>query len=157
VNEQQHGTSIKRDLFKTLKTKKMATKIFVNLPVKDLEKSKTFFTKIGFSFNPQFTDATAACMVIADDIYSMLLTHEKFKEFTKKEIADANKTTEVLVTLSADSKGKVNELVDKAISAGATEARDPHDYGSMFGRSFNDPDGHVWEVFWMDPAMIKQG
>jgi predicted lactoylglutathione lyase len=135
----------------------MPTKIFVNLAVKDLEKSKMFFTKIGFSFNQQFTDSTAACMVIADDIYSMLLTHEKFKQFTKKGIADANKTTEVLVTLSADSKEKVNELVDRAISAGATEARDPHDYGSMFGRSFNDLDGHIWEVFWMDPTMIKQG
>jgi uncharacterized protein len=135
----------------------METKIFVNLPVKDLEESKKFFTKLGFSFNQQFTDETAACMVIADDIYSMLLTHEKFKEFTKKGIADASKSTEVLVTLTAESREKVNELVDKAIAAGGTEARDPHDYGTMFGRSFNDLDGHIWEVFWMDPAMIKQG
>jgi predicted lactoylglutathione lyase len=128
----------------------MATKIFVNLPVKDLNKSKEFFTKIGFSINPQFTDETAACVVISEDIFAMILTHEKFKEFTKKEIADATQTTEVLTCLSSDSKDKVNEMVDKAIAAGATEARDPMDYGFMYARSFNDPDGHIWEVMWMD-------
>ncbi len=128
----------------------MATKIFVNLPVKDLNKSKEFFNKIGFSINPQFTDETAACVVISEDIFAMILTHEKFKEFTKKEIADATKTTEVLTCLSSDSKEKVNEMVDKAIAAGATEARDPMDYGFMYARSFNDPDGHIWEVMWMD-------
>jgi predicted lactoylglutathione lyase len=128
----------------------MATKIFVNLPVKDLNKSKEFFTKIGFSVNPQFTDETAACVVISEDIFAMILTHEKFKEFTKKEIADATQTTEVLTCLSSDSKDKVNEMVDKAIAAGATEARDPMDYGFMYARSFNDPDGHIWEVMWMD-------
>ncbi len=128
----------------------MATKIFVNLPVKDLNKSKEFFTKIGFTINPQFTDETAACVVISDDIYAMILTHAKFKEFTKKEIADSTKTTEVLTCLSSESKDKVNEMVDKAIAAGATEAREPMDYGFMYARSFNDPDGHVWEVMWMD-------
>lgn len=128
----------------------MATKIFVNLPVKDLNISKEFFTKIGFSINAQFTDETAACVVISEDIYAMILTHEKFKEFTRKEIADATKTTEVLTCLSTDSKEKVNEMVDKAISAGATEARDPMDYGFMYARSFNDPDGHIWEVMYMD-------
>ncbi len=128
----------------------MATKIFVNLPVKDLNKSKEFFTKIGFTINPQFTDETAACVVISDDIYAMILTHAKFKEFTKKEIADSTKTTEVLTCLSSESKDKVNEMVDKAIAAGATEARDPMDYGFMYARSFNDPDGHIWEVMWMD-------
>lgn len=128
----------------------MATKIFVNLPVKDLNKSMDFFKEIGYSFNPQFTDETAASMVITEDIYAMLLTHPKFKEFTKKEIADATKTTEVLTALSTDSKDKVNELVDKAIKAGATEAREPEDYGFMYSRSFNDLDGHIWEVFWMD-------
>ncbi|MBA2763040.1 MAG: VOC family protein [Segetibacter sp.] len=128
----------------------MATKIFVNLPVKDLNRSKDFFTSIGFTINPQFTDDTAACVVISEDIYAMILTHAKFKEFTKKQIADASQTTEVLTCLSADSKDKVNEMVDKAIAAGGTEARDPMDYGFMFARSFNDPDGHIWEVMWMD-------
>ncbi len=128
----------------------MATKIFVNLPVKDLEKSKEFFTKIGFTINPQFTDETAACVVITEDIYAMILTHAKFKEFTPREIADATKTSEVLTCLSFESKEKVNEIVDKALQAGGTETRDPTDYGFMFGRSFNDPDGHIWEVIWMD-------
>jgi predicted lactoylglutathione lyase len=128
----------------------MATKIFVNLPVKDLNKSKDFFTNIGFTINPQFTDDTAACVVISEDIYAMILTHAKFKEFTKKQIADATQTTEVLTCLTTDSKDKVNEMVDKAIAAGGTEARDPMDYGFMFARSFNDPDGHIWEVMWMD-------
>ncbi len=128
----------------------MATKIFVNLPVKDLNRSKDFFTSIGFTINPQFTDDTAACVVISEDIYAMILTHAKFKEFTKKQIADATQTTEVLTCLTTDSKDKVNEMVDRAIAAGGTEARDPMDYGFMFGRSFNDPDGHIWEVMWMD-------
>ena len=128
----------------------MATKILVNLPVKDLNRSKEFFTKIGFSINPQFTDETAACVVITKDIYAMILTHAKFKEFTPKEIADATKTSEVLTCLSFESKEKVNELADKALQAGGTETRDPVDYGFMFGRSFNDPDGHIWEAIWMD-------
>jgi predicted lactoylglutathione lyase len=133
----------------------MATKIFVNLAVKDLTRSMEFFTKIGYAFNPQFTDETAACMVISEDIYAMLLTHEKFKMFTPKDIVDSTKSTEVLICLSADSKDKVNELVDKALAAGGTETRDPQDYGFMFGRSFNDPDGHIWEVMWMDQASIE--
>lgn len=128
----------------------MATKIFVNLPVKDLDRSKDFYTKIGFSINPQFTDETAACVVISDDIYAMILTHAKFKEFTPKEIADATKTSEVLTSLSFESKEKVDEVVNKALQAGGTEVRDPMDYGFMFGRSFNDPDGHIWEAIWMD-------
>lgn len=134
----------------------MPTKIFVNLPVKNLNKSIDFFTKLGFSFNPQFTDETAACMVITEDIYAMLLTHAKFKEFTSKEIADANKTTEVISCLSFDSKEKVNEIADSAINNGGAEARPEMDYGFMFGRSFNDPDGHIWEAIWMDPAFVNQ-
>ncbi len=129
----------------------MATKIFVNLPVKDLDKSKEFFVKLGYTINPQFTDEKAACVVISEDIYAMILREEYFKTFTpKKEIADATKSTEVLVALSADSKEKVNELLDKALAAGAREARPPEDHGFMYGRSFEDPDGHIWEVFWMD-------
>jgi predicted lactoylglutathione lyase len=135
----------------------MATKIFVNLPVKDLNKSKEFFTKIGFTINPRFTDETAACVVISEDIYAMILTHAKFREFTRKEIADATQTTEVLTCLSSDSKDNVNETVDKAIAAGATEARDTMDFGFMYARSFNDLDGHIWEVMWMDPSAINQG
>jgi uncharacterized protein len=135
----------------------MATKIFVNLAVKDLDKSMAFFKRLGFAFNPQFTDETAACMVVTDDIYAMLLTHPKFKEFTRKNIADAHKTTEVLTALSFDSKDKVDEIADKAIAVGGTEAREPFDYGFMYGRSFNDLDGHIWEVFWMDPSHVQKG
>ncbi len=134
----------------------MTTKIFVNLPVEDLEKSKAFFAKLGYRFNPQFTDETAACMVITDDIYAMLLTKAKFKEFTKKAIADATQTTEVLTCLSVDSKAKVEEMLDAALEAGATEARDPMDYGFMYGRSFNDLDGHIWEIIWMDPRAAEK-
>ncbi len=133
----------------------MPTKIFVNVPVKDLEISMAFFTAIGFTINPQFTDETAACVVISEDIYAMILTYPKFKEFTPKEIADATKTSEVLLALSFDSKEKVNELVDTALRSGATIAKEPQDYGFMYSRSFSDPDGHIWEFFWMDPANIQ--
>jgi predicted lactoylglutathione lyase len=131
--------------------KNMASKIFVNLPVKDLDRSTAFFEKLGYSFNPKFTDASAACMVISDDIYAMLLTEAKFKEFTTKPIANAKEATEVLVCLSLESKAKVNEVVDTALSAGAVEARPAMDHGFMFGRSFHDLDGHIWEIIWMDP------
>jgi predicted lactoylglutathione lyase len=129
----------------------LAIQIFVNLPVKDLHRSKEFFAKLGYSFNSKFTDATAACMVISDDIYAMLLTEAKFKEFTTKPIANAKEATEVLICLSVESKAKVNEVVDTALNAGAVEARPLMDYGFMFGRSFHDLDGHVWEIIWMDP------
>jgi len=129
----------------------LATQIFVNLPVKDLDRSKEFFAKLGYSFNPKFTDATAACMVISDDIYAMLLTEAKFKEFTTKPIANAKEATEVLICLSLESKVKVNEVMDTALNAGAVEARPVMDYGFMFGRSFHDLDGHIWEIIWMDP------
>jgi predicted lactoylglutathione lyase len=134
----------------------MATKIFVNLPVKDLDRSKAFFGKLGYTFNAQFTDETAACMVISEDIYAMLLTEPKFKEFTSKAIADAHQTTEVLVCLSADSKDAVNTLADAAMGAGATESKPQMDYGFMFGRSFSDLDGHIWEIIWMDPSFIQK-
>lgn len=135
----------------------MVSKIFVNLPVKDLDKSMTFFEAVGFSFNPQFTDKTAACMVMGNDMYAMLLTHDKVKEFSKKQIADAHKTTEVLTALAVESKGKVNELADKALKVGAKETYPPKDYGFMFTRSFEDPDGHIWEVFWMDETQAQAG
>ena len=134
----------------------MKTKIFVNLPVRDLRKSMDFFKKLGFTFNPQFTDETAACMIIGDDIYSMLLTHDKFKSFTPKQISDATKTTEVLTALSFESKEKVNQLMDKAISAGGTEARPAEDFDFMYTRAFNGLDGHIWEIFWMDSQAINR-
>ena len=134
----------------------MATQIFVNLPVKDLDKSKEFFIRLGVTINPQFTDENAACVVITQDIYAMILTHKKFKEFTTKEIADATKTSEVLTCLSFESKEKVNEIVDTAVQAGATETREAMDYGFMFGRSFNDLDGHIWEVIWMDTNAVNK-
>src|SRR5215468_5278406 len=109
----------------------MATKIFVNLPVKDLKKSMEFFTKVGYEFNPQFTDATAACMIIGEDIFSMLLTEEKFKGFTNKPICDATKSTEVLVALSCDSREQVDEMVRKAVAAGGSTYNKPQDYGFM--------------------------
>ena len=133
----------------------MSTKIFVNLPVKDLKRSMDFFAALGFTFNPQFTDETAACMKIADDIYTMLLTHAKFGGFTNKQIADTNTTTEMAICLALESKEKVNEIVDNALNAGAG-ARETMDYGFMFSRSFDDPDGHAWEVIWMDPAFINK-
>ncbi len=130
-------------------------KIFVNLAVKRLDRSIEFFKKLGFTFNAQFTDETAACMVMSDDIYAMLLTEKKFGEFTKKAIADATKTTEVLTCLAVDSRGEVNRIVDAALKAGATEAREAMDHGFMFGRSFNDLDGHIWEIIWMDPSHVQ--
>jgi predicted lactoylglutathione lyase len=134
----------------------MARKIFVNLPVKDLDRSMAFFTGLGFTFNSQFTDETAACMVISDDIFAMLLTEAKFQEFTKKAIADATKTTEVLTCLSCDSREQVDTMVDKALESGGTVAREPSDYGFMYFRSFNDLDGHIWEIMHMDESAVGQ-
>lgn len=133
----------------------MSRKIFVNLPVKDLDKSKAFFGKLGFTFNPQFSDETAACMVISEDIFSMLLTHEKFKQFTDRDIAGP-KVLEVMTALSAESRDEVNKLADAALAGGGKEHRPPQDYGFMFLRSFEDLDGHVWEIVWMDPAQIQK-
>lgn len=132
----------------------MSTKIFVNLPVKDLNKSMAFFKALGWTFNPQFTDETAASLVISEDIYAMLLTHKKFSEFTNKKIADGT-TTEALIALAVDSKDEVNRIADAAINAGAMEAKPPQDYGFMQVRSFLDLDGHHWEILYMDPAHVQ--
>lgn len=132
----------------------MNTKIFVNLPVKDLDKSKEFFGKLGYTFNPQFTDENAASMVISEDIYAMLLVEPFFKTFTKKDIVDATKATEVLVALTAESKDKVDEMVQKALDAGGKEGK-TQDLGFMYSRGFEDLDGHIWEIVWMDPRSIK--
>lgn len=130
--------------------------IFVNIAVKDLDKAKEFFGKLGYTFNPQFTDETAASMVISDHIYAMLLTHEKFAQFTKKEIVDSSKATEVLIALSVDSKEAVDELVTKAYEAGGKESRPVEDYGFMYSRNFEDLDGHIWEILWMDPNYVQK-
>jgi predicted lactoylglutathione lyase len=133
----------------------MSTKIFVNLPVKDLAKSVAFFKGLGYSFNPQFTDENAACLVIGDDIFAMLLVEPFFRRFTKKEIADATTTTEAIVALGVESRERVDELVDKALASGGQAANETNDQGFMYGRSFQDPDGHIWEVLWMDPKTVE--
>ena len=131
--------------------------IFVNLPVRDLARSKRFFEALGFGFNPQFTDDTAACVVVSEEIFVMLLTEAKFKTFTPKAICDATKATEVLVCLSSESRANVDDMVRKAVAAGGTTYNEPQDHGFMYGHGFQDPDGHIWEIMWMDPGAIKQG
>jgi hypothetical protein len=135
----------------------MATKIFVNLPVKDLKRSVGFFNKLGYSVNPQFTDETAACLIVSEDIHVMLLTHAKFKEFTPKAICDATKSTEVLVCLSCESREQVNGMVRTAIANGGTKYAEPKDYGFMYQHGFQDPDGHIWELIHMEPSAMNQG
>ena len=134
----------------------MATKIFVNLPVKSLPKSKEFFGKLGFSFNPQFTDDKAACLVIGDNIFAMLLTEPFFKTFTKKDIADASKSTEAIIALDAQSRQQVDEMAKKAIEAGGSIYRDAEDHGWMYGKSFADLDGHQWEILYMDETAMPK-
>jgi predicted lactoylglutathione lyase len=133
----------------------MPDKIFVNLPVKDLNASIAFFTKLGFSFNPQFTDDTATCMVISDSIFAMLLTHPKFQSFTPKPIADAHKSTEVLIALSYESREKVGETIATALANGGTRYAEPKDHGFMLQDGFTDLDGHIWEIFYMDPSYVQ--
>jgi predicted lactoylglutathione lyase len=133
----------------------MSKQIFVNLPVADLPAAKAFYEAIGATNNPMFTDDTAACMVFTDVIHVMLLTHDKFAQFTPKRIADARETSEVLICISADSRDAVDEITDKALAAGGREAREKQDYGFMYGRSFEDLDGHIWEPMWMDMEAAK--
>ncbi|MDX3907827.1 MAG: VOC family protein [Pigmentiphaga sp.] len=134
----------------------MHKQIFVNLPVADLPRSKEFFSKLGFTFNAQFTNNEAACMVIGENIYAMLIGTERFRDFTNKEISDATLSTEVLVALTCESRGEVDELVSKAVAAGGKAPRAPQDYGFMYSHGFDDPDGHIWEVFYMDPSAVQQ-
>ena len=134
----------------------MPRKIFVNLAVKDLDRSVDFFTKLGFSFDPRMTDETATCMIVSDEAFVMLLTESKFKEFTKKALVDTASHSETILALSADSREAVDELADTALREGGSFANDPLEYGFMYGRSFNDPDGHFWEIFWMDPSALEQ-
>ncbi len=127
--------------------------IFVNLPVVDLPRSIAFYESVGARKNPQFSDDTGACMVFSDTIHVMLLTHAKFGQFTSKPISDARKSCEVLIALSAEDRAEVDDLVRRASAAGGTADPTPvQDHGFMYGRSFEDPDGHIWEVFWMDLA-----
>jgi len=127
----------------------MNTKIFINLPVADLPRSLAFFKALGYSHNPQFTDDTAACIVISEEIYIMALTHPKFCEFTPKAICDTSKSAEVLLCLSCESREQVQDLVTKAVAAGGSKYAEPKDYGFMFQHSFADPDGHQWELIYM--------
>jgi predicted lactoylglutathione lyase len=130
----------------------MSRKIFVNLPVKDLEASKKFYSALGFTIDEQFTDENASCVVVSEEINVMILTEPFFRGFMEKEIADSSRSAEVIVALSADSRGEVDELADRAAAAGAGPAKESGDQGFMYSRSFQDPDGHLWEIVWMDMA-----
>lgn len=134
----------------------MATKVFINLPVKDLNKSMDFFKGLGYSFNPQFTDENAACMVISDTIFAMLLTENFFKTFTKKPVSDAKASTEVLIALDAGSREEVQRQVARAKELGATIYNDPQDHGWMYQHSFADLDGHQWELVYMDESQMPE-
>lgn len=127
-----------------------AKQIFVNLPVKDLKRSVDFFTKVGFEFNVNFTDESATCMIIGDNIYAMLLVEDRFQSFISKKISNAAETAEVIVALSVDSREQVDLIVQAALDAGAKPYNDPQDHGFMYGWSFQDPDDHLWEVSYMD-------
>jgi predicted lactoylglutathione lyase len=133
----------------------MTTQIFVNLPVKDLSRTVEFFKKLGFAFNPQFTDENATCMIINNNIFVMLLVEKFFKTFTKKEICDTTKDTEVIIALSTESREKVDEMMQNVFEAGGKESREPQDYGWMYGRSFQDINGHLWEIIYMDEKALK--
>jgi len=135
----------------------MSRMIFVNLPVTDVKRSTAFYQAVGATKNPQFSDESTSCMVISDTIFVMVMSHEKFNSFTPKAIPDAHNTAQVLLCLSADSRQAVDEMVGKAARDGKLDPTPLQDYGFMYGRSFEDPDGHIWEVMWMDPAAIAGG
>lgn len=132
----------------------MSRMIFVNLPVNDLDVSIAFFTRLGFEFNPQFTDDTATCMIVNDQAYVMLLTREKFESFSPNPIAAADRATEVLVALSCDSREQVDDMVAQAMAGGGATYSAPQDHGFMYQHGFQDPDGHCWELVWMDPEAM---
>jgi uncharacterized protein len=131
-------------------------KLFVNVPVSDLQRSIDFFEALGFTFNAQFTDATATAMLVGEDAYFMLLTKEKFASFTKRPLGDPSTTTTALYALGVESRAAVDEMANKAVANGGSHAVEPQDHGFMYGWSFYDPDGHHWEVFWMDPSVPVQ-
>jgi predicted lactoylglutathione lyase len=130
------------------------TMIFVNLAVKDLKRSMDFFTKVGYTFNPQFTDENAACMIISDTIYAMLLVEPFFMTFTDREITDTSTHLEVMTALSCESREEVDAIIARAVAAGATTPRPPQDMGFMYGQGFLDLDGHYWDYFYMDPTHV---
>jgi len=131
--------------------------LFPNLAVQDLDRAVAFFTHLGFTFDPRFTDDTATAMIVNEQATVMLLVRERFQDFTTKELVDSTRQTEAILALSAESREDVDELADKALAAGGSPANEPMEMGFMYGRSFNDPDGHLWEVFWMDPVSLEQG
>jgi len=133
----------------------MSKQIFVNVPVKNLKRSMEFFSKLGYEFNPQFTDENAACMVISEQIFAMLLTESYFKTFTPKTVADSTKTTEVIIALSQDSKDAVKAICEKAFAAGGRRISEVKDHGFMLQWGFEDLDGHLWEHMWMDPSAVQ--
>jgi len=130
----------------------MKTQIYVNLPVKDLKRSTAFFEELGFELNPKFSDNRASCVNLGENIYAMLVVEDFFKTFTTKPISDATKSTEVLVCLSCENRAKVDELVMKAVAAGGRTPREPKDHGFMYGHGFEDLDGHIWELMFMEPG-----
>jgi len=134
----------------------MSTQIFVNLPVKDLQQSIAFFANLGFQFNPQFTDETATCMIVSENIFVMLLTREKFQTFTPNAICDTTQSTEVLTCLSVERREKVNEMVREAVAAGGKTYNEPQDHGFMYAHGFQDLDGHIWELVYMEPSATDQ-
>ena len=130
-------------------------KLFLNLPVSDIQRSIEFYEALGFAFNTQFTDATATCMLVGEDAYVMFLVHERFAGFSKRRVADPKKETTAIFSFSANSRAEVDEIVNKAVAAGATAGDDREDHGFMYEWSFYDLDGHGWGVFWMDPAAVQ--
>jgi len=135
----------------------MTKQIFINLPVKDLSKTIDFFTKLGFTFNPQFTDENATCMIIGENIFAMLLVERFFKGFIPgKDISDTSKSTEVLMGITAATREEVDEMIDKAVATGGKEFREAQDHGRMYGRAFQDLDGHIWELFFMDESQMPE-
>lgn len=130
-------------------------KIFVNLAVEDLKRSVGFFTELGFTFDERFTDDKATCMIVSDEAFVMLLERDRFKDFTSKELSDPATTTEAILAFSTESRDEVDALHERAIASGGKPANDPQDHGFMYSQSFQDPDGHLWEVMWMDPKALE--
>ena len=135
----------------------MATQIYVNLPIKNLTRSVEFFTRLGYKFNPQYTNEKAACMIVSDDIYVMLLTESFFKTFTQKPVCDATQSTEVILCLSCESREEVDDMVRKAVAAGGVITREPEDLGFMYQHGYQDLDGHLWEIVHMVPTTVNIG
>jgi predicted lactoylglutathione lyase len=139
-----------------MKGRYMAKQLFVNLPVKDLKRSVAFFSKLGFDFDQKFTDENATCMIIGENIFAMLLVEDFFKTFTSRPISDATKSIEVITTLALDSRAEVDQMLKKVVAAGGTESGEPKDHGWMYYRSFQDLDGHTWEVMYADESKMSQ-